>query len=355
MNWRCRLSLLLLTASCQRAETTEAPRPIPVHCAAPTLAALDETIELRGHTEPPPGGDLPLASQVPGRIIEVLVHEGDHVSAGQIVASVDDAASKQNELQARASLAQAKAAVANASSGMLRTQALVGRGISAHQDLEDAQARVETENQNVLAAQAGLDLARRTLGRVQVRAAFPGVVTKLWRGPGAIVDGSSGTPIAQVATASSAEFVADVVERDLAKLLPGQSATVELLSNSASLQGTVRSLSAQLDEATGLGQARIVLEPTATAPVIGAHGRARVVFRHREGVPLLPTSALRGAISDGAEVVTCDQGKAHVRRVKVGYHDADHFEVISGIEPGMMIALDHVLGLDDGTLVTATP
>jgi RND family efflux transporter MFP subunit len=348
-------ALLLLFAACQRAETPEAAKPQRVHCAAPTAAALDEVLELRGRVEPPPGGDLPLASQVSGRILELLVHEGERVAAGQIVASVDDAASKQGERQAQTALAQAKTAVANASAAMLRTEALVGRGISAHQELEDAQARVDTEKQNVLAAEAALELARRTLGRIQVRAAFPGLVTKVWRGPGAIVDGTAATPIAQVATSSSAEFVADVMERDFAKLTAGQAAEVELVSSAARLHGSLRTLSGQLDEATGLAQARIALEPTPTPPLIGSHGRVRVVVNHRQNALVLPASALRGAIADGAEVVVCEQGKARVRQVRVGYRDAERFELLSGLEPGAKVALEHVLGLDDGAELTEIP
>jgi len=345
----------LLAVACQRAEVDETPRPPRVRCAAPTTATIDETLELRGRVEPPPGGDLPLASQVAGRIVEVRVLEGERVTAGQVVASVDDAASKQGERQAQTALAQAKTAVANASAVMLRTEALVGRGIAAHQELEDAQARVETEKQNVLAAEAGLELARRTLGRVQVRVAFPGLVTKLWRGPGALVDGTAATPIAQVAVSSNAEFVADVLERDLGKLAAGQPAEVWLRSSPDRLRGTVRTLSAQLDEATGLAQARVALEPTASSPLIGAHGRAQVVVKHRENVLVLPASALRGAIADGAEVVVCERGKARVRPVQVGYRDSERFELISGLEPGGKVALEHVLGLDDGAELTEVP
>ena len=348
-------AVLLLVVACHHEEATETARPPRVRCAAAAAATLDEILELRGRIEPPPGGDLPLASQVAGRIVEVLVHEGERVTTGQIVASVDDAASKQGERQAQTALAQAKTAVGNASASMLRTEALVGRGISAHQELEDAQARVETEKQNVLAAEAALELARRTLGRVQVRAAFPGLVTKLWRGPGAIVDGTAATPIAQVATSSSAEFVADVMERDLGKLVVGQAAEVSLLSSTARVRGSVRTLSAQLDETTGLAQARIVLEPTPAPLLIGAHGRVRIVVKHRENALVLPASALRGAIADGAEVVVCDQGKARVQRVEVGYRDQERFEPISGLEPGAKVALEHVLGLDDGAELTETP
>jgi len=51
----------------------------------------------------------------------------------------------------------------------------------------------------------------------------------------------------------------------------------------------------------------------------------------------------------------CDQGKARVRQVLVGYRDPDRFELVSGLEPAAKFALEHVLGLDDGADLTETP
>ncbi|MGH7296832.1 MAG: biotin/lipoyl-binding protein, partial [Polyangiaceae bacterium] len=49
---------------------------------------------LEGRIAAPPGGDLPVASQVPGRIDTVSVREGDHLTAGALVATIDGGASR---------------------------------------------------------------------------------------------------------------------------------------------------------------------------------------------------------------------------------------------------------------------
>ena len=118
---------------CRHPEATDPEAKVTVRCVNPTLQAIDEQLELRGHLEPPPGGDLPLASQVAGRIVEVLVHEGQRVKLGEVVASVDDLASRDAARQAEAALAQARAAELNAHATLERTQALVARGIAARQ------------------------------------------------------------------------------------------------------------------------------------------------------------------------------------------------------------------------------
>ncbi len=344
-----------LCLACQHPAEAEPELKVTVRCVNPLRQAIDETLELRGHLEPPPGGDLPLASQVAGRIDEVLVHEGQRVKAGDVVASVDDLASRDAVRQAEASLAQARAAALNASATFERTQALVTRGIAARQELDDASAKVETEKQSVLAGAAALDLARRTLGRVQVRAAFGGVVTRVWRGAGAIVDGTAATPIAQVAASSGAELVADITERDLARVTNGRPALVQLAPGTPPLAGSVRAVSSALDPATGLGFVRVSLTDTPPSVPMGAQGRVTIVTAHRDSVLLVPVEALRGAVADGAEVVVCTERGASVRAVQVGYRDDHRFEVVSGLAPDEKVAIDHVLGLETGTPLVEAP
>jgi len=342
------LSLSGLTA-CQHELPVEKPQPVAVHCARAQRQALDEKLVVSGHLEPPPGGDLPAASQVAGRIVTVAVHEGEQVKSGQVIATVDDLVSRDGVRQAEAALARATASQANSDANLERVRALVARGIAARQELDDAVARAEAEKQGATAAQATLDLARRTLGRVQVRAAFGGVVTRIWRGPGALVDGTDTTPIVQLAAATGAELVAEVTEKELGRIQPGQSAEVRLLALTGPIAGTVRTRSRALEPATGLGSVRIALEAAPAGLLMGGHGQAFVITQHRDGVLVVPARAVRGAIADGAEVVVCAGGVASVRRVGVGYRDAERLEVVSGIGPDDKLAQDHVLGLDDGT------
>ena len=344
--------LVWLTTFCVACQHESEPEPdlkVIVRCVRPTRGSVDESVELRGHIEPPAGGDLPLASQVTGRIVELLAHEGELVRAGQVIANVDDVASRDGVRQAEASLAQANASKANSLAILRRTRALVDRGIAPQQELDDAAAKAENDKQAGAAAQAALDLARRTLGRVQVRSAFGGVVTKVWRGAGAIVDGTAATPILQVAASSAAEFVADSTERELSSVVVGSAATILLAQDAPPITGTVRIVSSALDPATGLGTVRITLHRAPSNLLMGAHGRTTVATRHRENLLLVPEAALRGAVSDGAEVIVCEGNVAKIRTVTVGYRSDEQVEVVSGLRDVDKVAIDHVLGLDDGT------
>lgn len=331
-------------------EEESPPPPVLVHCVAPHPEAIDETVVLRGRLAPPPGGDLPVASQVQGRVVEVAVHEGQRITKGALVASIDDAPSRDVTRQAEAALAQAQASEANAKATMDRTNALVARGIAARQEQDDAVARAEAARASVTSAEAALDTARRTLGRVQVHSSFDGVVTRVWRGPGALVDGTAATPIVQLAASNAVELVADATERDLALVRAGAVARGAIDATGVTFDAVVRTASTALDPATGLGAVRLAIAGDAPGP-IGAFARVVVTTQHRDGVPVLPSTALRGAIADGAEVAVCAGDKVTIRAVKVGWRDDARFEVKDGVAANERVAIDHVLGLDDGTSI----
>ena len=342
----------VLIAACKPHADPEGEAPkISVRCEAPHSEAIDETIALRGRLEPPPGGDLPIASQVAGRIVSIAVQEGQRIGKGDLVASIDDAPSRDAMRQAEAALSQAQSADVNAVTTLERAKALVARGIAAKQELDDAVARAESAHASVTAAKASADLARRTLGRVMVHSTFDGVVTRIWRGTGAIVDGTAGTPIAQLAATGAVEFVADAIDRDLAQIAEGQLAHGELSTGGPPFDGRVRARSTALDPATGLGLVRVTLDKTIGTYPLGTFGRIVVTTKHRDGVMVLPATALRGAVIDGAEVALCDDGKVVLRRVKVGFRDNDRFEPVEGISAKDRVAVDHVLGLEEGTAI----
>jgi RND family efflux transporter MFP subunit len=336
------------------AEDRDEPTPVGVHCVPAKRQSIELTETLRGRVAAPPGGDLPVASQVAGRVNRVLVHEGDRVAPGAVIAAIDDSASRDALRQADAALVQAQAAAANADATLQRTNQLVTRGIAAKQELDDATARADQSHAGVNAAVAASDLARRTLGRVQVRSTFEGVVTRVWRGPGALVDGTSATPIVQLAASMAAEFDVDATERQLLRIESGQPATVTLATGGDPIDGTVRARSMALDPATGLGFVRIAIDPKEPL-TLGLFGEAKLKLGTREGAIVVPVETMRGAAADGAEVVVCHDGKAEVRTVTVGWRDDKKVEISEGLAAGELVAADHVLGLETDSPILQTP
>jgi HlyD family secretion protein len=120
--------------------------------AAPSLPA--SIIALSGRIE---GDDSAVAPKTSGKILEVTVREGDTVTAGQVIARLDDAQVRAREDQARAALtdAQAKMQGARDQIAVLQEQ-LHQNQLQTGQSTMDAEGRVRQAQADLTAAEADL-------------------------------------------------------------------------------------------------------------------------------------------------------------------------------------------------------
>lgn len=123
-----------------------------VFFAAPRLPA--SIIALSGRIE---GDDSAVAPKTSGKILEITVREGDTVTAGQVIARLDDAQVRAREDQARAALteAQAKARSAQDQIAVLQDQ-LRQNHLESGQSNTDAQGRVRQAQADLTGAEADL-------------------------------------------------------------------------------------------------------------------------------------------------------------------------------------------------------
>jgi HlyD family secretion protein len=119
--------------------------------------AGDGTISLSGRIE---GDDSAVASKTTGRILEVRVREGDSVTAGQVLATLDDQQIRARADRAREAVdgAEARARAAGAQIGVLKQQLQEGH-LQTEQAKADAEGRVAQADADLAAAEA--DLARQ--------------------------------------------------------------------------------------------------------------------------------------------------------------------------------------------------
>lgn len=123
-----------------------------VFFASPRLP--DSIVGLSGRIE---GDDSAVAPKTTGKILEVTVREGDSVTAGQVIARLDDAQIRAQEQAARAALldAQAKAQMANEQINVLQEQ-LHENQLQSTQSEMDAEGRVRQAQADLTAAEADL-------------------------------------------------------------------------------------------------------------------------------------------------------------------------------------------------------
>jgi len=130
-----------------------------VFFATPRLP--DSIVALSGRIE---GDDSAVAPKTSGKVLEVTVREGDTVTAGQVIARLDDAQVRAKEDQARAALtdAQAKLQGARDQIGVLQDQ-LQQNQLLTGQSTMDAAGRVRQAQADLTAAQADLNQQQAAL------------------------------------------------------------------------------------------------------------------------------------------------------------------------------------------------
>jgi HlyD family secretion protein len=123
-----------------------------VFFASPSLPA--SIAALSGRIE---GDDSAVAPKTSGKILEITVREGDSVTAGQVIARLDDAQIRAQEQAARAALldAQAKALSATEQIHVLQEQ-LHENQLQTGQSKTDAAGRVRQAQADLTAAEADL-------------------------------------------------------------------------------------------------------------------------------------------------------------------------------------------------------
>lgn len=124
-----------------------------------------------------------ISTKIPGRVIEIVPHEGDMVSPGEVVARIDtsETAAQLHQAQAAADLARQtfvtrQAAVASdvaqlelANEELRRTATLVDKGWSTHELLDQRNAQLKSADAALKAAQSQVDEARATVKTADAR------------------------------------------------------------------------------------------------------------------------------------------------------------------------------------------
>ncbi|AUF99153.1 efflux transporter periplasmic adaptor subunit [Pseudomonas sp. 09C 129] len=129
--------------------------------------------------------EVQIASKTPGRLAEVLVDEGDRVSKDQLLARMDTRTLEAQRAQAEADVVRTRenlaAAEANvqlrqselllANQELKRSRELFNRGYASQQIIDQQQARLNTGNAAVQAAQAQVAAVRAAIGSAKAMVA----------------------------------------------------------------------------------------------------------------------------------------------------------------------------------------
>ncbi len=295
-----------------------------------------------------PNRDAKVAALVPGRIARVFVTEGDHVNESQPVAELDDTLLREQERQAEAAVAQAKANAENARVAAQREEGLLQRGISARKEVEDARTQLAVNDATLKQAEAGLATARAQLARSVVRAPFAGTVVKRFAGAGEQVDGTAAQPIVEIANIGTLELLGTVPASLLPEIRTGEVFTFETNAvPGAKFTARVVNILPAVDPATNNGTVRIRIENAERRLKLGQYLSVDLPVRQTGPKLVVPRQAIYPNESGEPHVYKVTGTHAEAVPVQIGIQTKDKAEILSGVQPGDTVIVTGGYGLPD--------
>ena len=353
--------------------TVEAATAIP-----PSTAATGPTAILQATGYVTARRQATVSAQITGALTQVLIEEGERVSAGQVLAKLDDTAQRaalaQSVAQVQAAQAlqvQYQAQLEQARRDLKRNQDLIDRHLVSQQALETAATQVKTLEAQVAAQLKQVELARAAqrgaqvqLDYTTVRAPFSGVITAKAAQAGEIVSpisaggGFTRTGIGTLVDMDSLEVEVDVGESFIDRVRPNQPCEVRLNAYpDQPIAASVIAIIPTADRSKATVKVRVGFrqKDERILPEMGA----RVAFlaantgAEKKAAPtglLVPASAVQG-MGDNASVFVVKGDKVERRPVKLGAKSGNDQTVIAGLSPGETVATGDLAKLSEGAKV----
>lgn len=191
-----------------------------------------------------------VSSQITGKVLEVLIEEGDEVVQGQLLARLDSSILTAQYILSQSQLAAATAGLLEldvqnreAQLDLNRMQQLTDRSLASQADLDQAllnlegiQARTIRVSLQIEVAKSSVHLQAQQLAEAEIRAPFSGVVINKAAQPGEIISPMSAggsftrTGICTIVDMNSLEIEVDVSESNINRVFSGQRVTAKLNS-----------------------------------------------------------------------------------------------------------------------------
>jgi RND family efflux transporter MFP subunit len=141
-----------------------------------TVPPAPTGIAAEGRVVAYPGAEVKLGAERAGRLVRVLVEEGDLVRKGQLLAEIDSDELRAELAEARARVVEAEADVRLSESTLARRQKLQQEQILAVHDLEEATRDFETARARVETSRAAVARIEALVAKSRIAAPIGGTV-----------------------------------------------------------------------------------------------------------------------------------------------------------------------------------
>lgn len=377
-------------------DAKETAQAAPVQVTAVTQEPIRRVVEAEGVLYPLDQSSI--MPKVSAPVLKFFVNRGDHVKAGQVVATLENrdlaaavaeskglldqaesnyratsaAAVPEAVVKAQADVQAAQQAMEAAQKVLESRQKLLEQGALARRLVDESQAayaqakgqydavqehllalqsvgkeeQVKGAQAQVASARGHLQSAEAQLSYTEVRSPISGVVADrpLYAGDMA----STGVPFITVMDTSSVVARANVPQNQAATIKVGAPATLSEAGSDAKLSGKVTVVSPATDPASTTVQVWVQAANPGERFKPGTGVRAAIVTETIPKAVVVPSAALLGGEEGGTIVLTVSgDSVAHQHKVETGAREADKVQILSGVSPGEQVVVAGGVGVAD--------
>jgi membrane fusion protein (multidrug efflux system) len=350
------LVIFVATSGCKKADPPSAA-PAPIQLGPESYAVASEGQIESGPTISGtlvPRDQAVVRAQISGSVLRMLVDQGKPVSAGEVIASIDNSALTDAVASAKNAVKNSESAVALTQREQQRQETLLKSGAISEQSVDQSRQNAVSAEASLAQAKSMLATAEKQLGYATVRAPFSGVVSEKSASIGDVVQ--QGTALYTIVDPSTLELQGTVPANALSIVHIGLTVAFDVTGYpDRNFVGTITRINPTADPMTR--QVRIYAEiPNKGKSLVGglyAEGRIASILKT---TLTLPADAVDHKTITPA-VIRSHNGVVERSTVTLGTLDEKNgqIEIISGVNVGDTILRGSAMEIALGSRVKPLP
>lgn len=312
--------------------------------------------------------DVEIRPKVSGFLVQINVHEGQTVSAGQTLFVIDNATYQAAVRQARAAVNTATAQLNTAKLTYDNAQKLFANNVIGSYELESSRNAYESAQAQLAQAKASLASAQETLSFCYIKSPASGVIGNIPFKVGTLVSASTQQALTTVSDISSMEVYFSMTEKDILSMTKTSGSTQEALKEFPAVklqladgtiyneEGHIVKMSGVIDAATGSVQ--LIANFTNPQRLLKSGGSGAIIIpRSNKSAIVIPQTVVSEVQNKKFIYLLGKDNKVKSSEITVEPQtDGNNYVVTSGLKVGDKYVTNGITKLNDGMeIVPITP
>lgn len=304
--------------------------------------------------------DVEIRPKVGGFITKIFVTEGQQVSAGQVLFTLDDVTYRASVNQAQAAVTAAQSQLNTAKLAFENAEKLHAANVIGDFELQSSKNQYEAAQASLGQAKAGLANAQEALSFCTVKAPTAGVIGSLPYKVGALVGSSMNPAFTTVSNGSHVDVYFSLNEKEMMDLVRENGSLQAAIAKMPELKlmladGTEYSSKGKVVKASGIidpstGTTSLIAAFPNPQKLIKSGGSGKVIIPHTAtGAIIIPQVATIEIQDKHFVYIVGKDNKVKYTEVQIEtQNDGKNYIITSGLKKGDRIVVDGIASLQDG-------